>query len=159
MANSIASVLLFQLIPFVLAADFPLTAISHYSELSPCAVSHLSVVLDGYAYNGCSSANTPISAYGSCLCAQRLSTVQKSISFDFKIDAECSSTGVQPFLTAFCGQWGVDIGAAEKAHPSTTTAVGGGLTRSSGTGECNYSSRPMLRRTDRYFTEQQRPAA
>ncbi|KAL8865821.1 MAG: hypothetical protein Q9174_006673, partial [Haloplaca sp. 1 TL-2023] len=42
----------------------------------------------------------------------------------FEYDEECSSTGVQPYLTAFCGQWGVDIGAAERARPSSTTTVG-----------------------------------
>ncbi|KAI4098040.1 MAG: hypothetical protein LQ339_006608 [Xanthoria mediterranea] len=105
--------------------SFPLTAISHYSELSPCGVSHVSRVLDETLYQGCTSA-TPISAYGSCLCAQRLRSVQKYISINFEYDYECSSTGVQPYLTAFCAQWGVDIAAAEKSKPSSTTTVSGG---------------------------------
>lgn len=119
-------------LPFVFSASFPLTAVSHYSELAPCAISHLSVDLNSYIYDGCSSANTPISAYGSCLCAQRLSTIQRSISIDFEFDPECSSTAVQPFVTAFCDRWGVDIGAAERSRPSTTTTLG--RSRITGTG-------------------------
>ncbi|KAL9046183.1 MAG: hypothetical protein Q9214_000919 [Letrouitia sp. 1 TL-2023] len=111
-------------LPFVFSASFPLTVISHYSELAPCAASHLSVDFNTYFYDGCSSANTPISAYGSCLCAQRLSSIQQSISIDFEFDPECSSTAVQPFVTAFCDKWGVDIGAVERSHPSTTTTLG-----------------------------------
>ena len=118
--------LLLSFLPAILCTvSFPLTAISHYSELSPCAVSHLSGVLDRSFYGGCTSA-TPISAYGSCMCAQRLRSIQYSISLEFRYDDECSSTAVQPYLTAFCGQWGVDIAAAEKAKPSTTTTLGGG---------------------------------
>ncbi|KAL8864009.1 MAG: hypothetical protein Q9198_010160, partial [Flavoplaca austrocitrina] len=105
--------------------SFPLTAIPHYSELSPCAVSHLSQDFNIWWYDGCTSA-TPISAYGSCLCAQRLRTLQNAISRDFEADDECSSTGVQAYLTAFCAQWGVDIGAAEKAKASSTTTVADG---------------------------------
>ncbi|KAL8755874.1 MAG: hypothetical protein Q9199_003331 [Rusavskia elegans] len=119
---------LLSFLPLTLSnVSFPITAISHYSELSPCAVSHVSEILDESYYDGCSSA-TPISAYGSCLCAQRLRSVQSAISVAFVIyDDECSSTGIQPYLTAFCGQWGVDIGAAEKSRPSsTTTLLGGG---------------------------------
>ncbi|KAI4230500.1 MAG: hypothetical protein LQ349_006245 [Xanthoria aureola] len=113
-------------LPLVRAdVSFPLTAISHYSELSPCGVSHVSRVLDETLYQGCTSA-TPISAYGSCLCAQRLRSVQKYISINFRYDDECSSTGVQPYLTAFCAQWGVDIAAAERSKPSSTTTVSGG---------------------------------
>ncbi|KAL8917664.1 MAG: hypothetical protein Q9172_005745 [Xanthocarpia lactea] len=59
------------------------------------------------------------------MCAQRLRSVQYRISNSFEYDDECSSTAVQPYLTAFCGQWGVDIAAAEKAKPSTTTTLGG----------------------------------
>ncbi|KAI4219282.1 MAG: hypothetical protein L6R36_008433 [Xanthoria steineri] len=105
--------------------SFPLTAISHYSELSPCGVSHVSRVLDETLYRGCTSA-TPISAYGSCLCAQRLRSVQSYISIAFQYDDECSSTSVQPYLTAFCAQWGVEIAAAEKSKPSSTTTLSGG---------------------------------
>lgn len=119
-------------LPSVFSASFPLTAVSHYSELAPCAASHLSRDFNTYIYDGCSSANTPVSAYGSCLCAQRLSTVQRSISIDFEFDPECSSTAVQPFVTAFCDKWGVDIGAAERSHPSTTTTLG--RSRPTGTG-------------------------
>lgn len=86
-------------------ASFPLTAISYYSGLAPCAASHVSGILDSTLYNGCSS-NTPISAYGSCICAQRFTSIQGEISIAFKYDAECSTTTVQPYLTAFCGQGG-----------------------------------------------------
>lgn len=131
---------LLSFLPLTLSnVSFPITAISHYSELSPCAVSHVSEILDESYYDGCSSA-TPISAYGSCLCAQRLRSVQSAISVAFVIyDDECSSTGLQPYLTAFCGQWGVDIGAAEKSRPSSTTTLlgaGGGAE----TGQGVYSS-------------------
>ena len=116
--KELATTLLF-FVPNVLSASFPLTAVSHYSSLAPCAQSHLTQELDSYIYNGCSSA-TPISAYGSCICAQRLESIQFEISLDFEYDPECSSTSVQPFLTAFCNRWGVDIAAAGAA--ATTTA-------------------------------------
>ena len=106
-------------VPNVLSASFPLTAISYYSSLAPCAQSHLTQELDSWIYDGCSSA-TPISAYGSCICAQRLGSIQEEISIDFKFDPECSYTSVQPFLTAFCNRWGVNIGDA--GAPATTTA-------------------------------------
>lgn len=110
------------------SASFPLTAISHYTELAPCAVSHLEQDLNTWPYDGCTSANTPISAYGSCICAQRLHSIQAEISLDFGADPECSTTSVQPYLTAFCEKWGVDIGAVDRASASTTTtlAAGGG---------------------------------
>lgn len=122
--------------------SFPLTAISHYSELSPCGVSHVSRVLDETLYRGCTSA-TPISAYGSCLCAQRLRSVQSYISIAFQYDDECSSTGVQPYLTAFCAQWGVDVAAAEKSKPSSTTTVSGGGD-SAETGKGTYIDLPLV---------------
>ena len=108
-------------VPNVLSASFPLTAVSYYSSLAPCAQSHLTEELDGWVYDGCSSA-TPISAYGSCICAQRLESIQEEISIDFEFDTECSTTAVQPFLTAFCKRWGVDIGAAGAAASASTTA-------------------------------------
>lgn len=110
------------------SASFPLTNISHYTELAPCAVSHIEKDLNGWPYDGCSSANTPISAYGSCICAQRLHSIQFELSLDFGADAECSTTSVQPYLTAFCDKWGVDIGTVDRASASTTTtlAAGGG---------------------------------
>lgn len=130
-------------LPLVRAdVSFPLTAISHYSELSPCGVSHVSRVLDETLYQGCTSA-TPISAYGSCLCAQRLRSVQKYISINFRYDDECSSTGVQPYLTAFCAQWGVDIAAAERSKPSSTTTVSGGGD-SAETGKGTYIDPPLV---------------
>lgn len=136
MASKIEPLLLLLFLPTIFSASFPLTAISHYSELAPCAASHVSVILDESIFDGCSS-NTPISVYGSCLCAQRLSWVQSDISVDFGVyDPECSLTAVQPYLTAFCGQWGVDIGAAEKAKPSTTTTLGGSLAGPTGGGMC-----------------------
>ena len=106
-------------VPKVLSASFPLTAVSYYNALAPCAQSHITQELDSDVYDGCSSA-TPISAYGSCICAQRLESIQFEISLDFEFDPECSSTSVQRFLTAFCNRWGVDIGAAGAA--ATTTA-------------------------------------
>lgn len=112
------------LVPTVLSASFPLTAISHYSSLAPCAVSHLDQELNNWPYDGCSSA-TPISAYGSCICAQRLHSIQFEISLDFGADTECSTTAVQPFLTAFCDKWGVDIAAADNIQASTTTTLAG----------------------------------
>ena len=115
------TILLF--IPNVLCASFPLTAISYYSALAPCAASHLSEDLDSFAYDGCTSA-TPISAYGSCLCAQRLHSIQAWISRDFGADTECSTTSVQPFLTAFCNKWGVNIGAVDAGGAGITTAAG-----------------------------------
>ncbi|KAL8796958.1 MAG: hypothetical protein Q9195_000729 [Heterodermia aff. obscurata] len=115
-------VVLIFFVPNVLSASFPLTAVSYYSSLAPCAQSHLTEELDSWIYDGCSSA-TPISAYGSCICAQRLGSIQKEISIDFEFDPECSSTSVQPFLTAFCNRWGVDIGA-DGAAVTTTTAAG-----------------------------------
>ncbi len=125
--------LLLSFLPAILCTvSFPLTAISHYSELAPCAVSHLSGILDRSAFIGCSSA-TPIPAYGSCMCAQRLRSIQNSISREFRFDDECSTTAVQPYLTAFCGQWGVDIAAVEKARPSTTTTLGGSRPTGQGT--------------------------
>lgn len=122
--------------------SFPLTAISHYSELSPCGVSHVSRVLDETLYRGCTSA-TPISAYGSCLCAQRLRSVQSYISIAFQYDDECSSTSVQPYLTAFCAQWGVEIAAAEKSKPSSTTTLSGGG-NSAETGKGTYMYPPLV---------------
>ena len=95
---------LLPFLPLTLSTvSFPLTAIPHYSELSPCAVSHLSQNWNDPWYKGCSS-ETPISAYGSCLCVLRLSTLQNQISRDFQNDDDCSSNGVQAYLTAFCGQ-------------------------------------------------------
>lgn len=133
--------------------SFPLTAISHYSELSPCGVSHVSRVLDETLYQGCTSA-TPISAYGSCLCAQRLRSVQKYISINFEYDYECSSTGVQPYLTAFCAQWGVDIAAAEKSKPSSTTTVsGGGDAAETGKGTYIYPPSVSIRASPRNSQE------
>ena len=117
------SVTILLSIPNVLCASFPLTAVSYYSALAPCAVTHLSVELDSYAYDGCGSA-TPISAYGSCLCAQRLHSIQFEISLDFGADTECSTTSVQPFLTAFCNKWGVNIGAVDAGGAGITTAAG-----------------------------------
>lgn len=121
-----AALLLF--ITRVLSADFPLTAIPYYSNLSPCAVSHVDVGLNSQIYGGCSSA-TPVSAYGSCLCAQRISSVNFHISNYFEFDPECSSTSVQSYLTAFCNRWGVDLAAA--GAPASTTA-GVGVTTSRG---------------------------
>lgn len=119
-------ILFLIVLPIALAGvSFPLTAISHYSELSPCAVSHISQNWNDPWYKGCNS-ETPISAYGSCLCVLRLRTLQNQISRDFQNDDECSSNGVQAYLTAFCGHWGVDIRAAEKAEASSTTTVGDG---------------------------------
>lgn len=127
-------------LPLVLSyASFPLTAIPHYSELSPCAASYMGDVLGSSIYRGCTSA-TPISAYGSCLCAQRLSSINYGISFEFRFDAECSSTSVQSFVTAFCDRWGVDLAAKAGTGPvtdtgtGTTTAVGGNPTGSTDQG-------------------------
>ena len=125
---------LLPFLPLTLSTvSFPLTAIPHYSELSPCAVSHLSQNWNDPWYKGCSS-ETPISAYGSCLCVLRLSTLQNQISRDFQNDDDCSSNGVQAYLTAFCGQWGVDIRAAEKVEASRTTTVGNGGAAETGQG-------------------------
>ena len=118
--KGLATLLFF--VPNVLSASFPLTAVSHYSSLAPCAQSHLTQELDSWPYDGCSSA-TPISAYGSCICAQRLESIQFEISLEFEYDPECSSTAVQPFLTAFCNRWGVDIGAAGAAVTTTAGVV------------------------------------
>ena len=113
--------LLFSL-PTVLSVSFPLTAVTEYSSLAPCAQSHVSVELSMWRYDGCSQA--PISAYGSCICAQRLSSLQREISIAFEFDTECSTTGVQPFVTAFCTYYGVNLAEKEKgAAPTTATAT------------------------------------
>ena len=134
MMLELSLLVLILLAPSVLPASFPLTAISGYTFLAPCAASHLSFGLDTWFYDGCSSA-TPISAYGSCICAQRLSSIQRELSIDFGADTECSTSGVQPFLTAFCDKWGVDIGAVAAGGGGTGTATaanevatGGGAT-------------------------------
>ncbi|KAL8951985.1 MAG: hypothetical protein Q9222_002077 [Ikaeria aurantiellina] len=59
----------------------------------------------------------------------RMSSIQFEISLDFEFDPECSTTGVQPYVTAFCNRWGVDLAAAEKG-PTATTKAG---TQSTGT--------------------------
>lgn len=116
--------LLFSL-PTVLSVSFPLTAITKYSSLAQCAQSHVSVQLSMWSYAGCSLA--PISAYGSCICAERLSSLQREISIAFRFDPECSSTSVQPFVTAFCDYYGVNIAEKEQgAAPTTATATAGG---------------------------------
>ena len=129
-------------------ASFPLTAIAHYSELSPCAASYMGDVFDSQIYRGCTSA-TPISAYGSCICAQRLSSINWRIDFSFEYDAECSSTSVQSFLTAFCDRWGVDLAAKAGTGPTTdtgtgtTTAAGGSPTGSTSQGMCIHLQNPV----------------
>ena len=125
MSSKLELVAIFLFTSSVFSVTFPLTAISHYSELAPCAASHLTEELISGYYNGCSSAQLGLSSYGSCICAQRLSSIQMMISIQFAIDTECSSTSVQPFLSAFCDRWGVDIGADGGGASATTTAAGG----------------------------------
>lgn len=132
MSSKLELVALFLFASGVFSATFPLTAISHYSELAPCAASHLTNELISLNYDGCSAAQLGLSSYGSCICAQRLGSMQRMISIDFEFDPECSSTSVQPFLTAFCNRWGVDIGAVGGGASATTTAAAKGTPTSGG---------------------------
>jgi len=110
--------------------SFPITAPAAYTDLSPCAATTISEYLNSWPYDGCGSA-TPISAYGSCLCAQRINSVQFEINLDLTADPECSETGVSEFLTQFCSMWHVTLGAdiasatAPSAEASTTPAEPG----------------------------------
>ena len=130
MASTIELLLLLFSFPTVFSVSFPLTAITEYSSLAQCAQSHVSVELSMWSYAGCSLA--PISAYGSCICAERLSSLQREISIAFEFDTECSSTSVQPFVTAFCDYYGVDLAEKEKGAAHATATAGGSQTGPTG---------------------------
>ena len=85
-----------------------------------------------WRYDGCSQA--PISAYGSCICAQRMSSLQRQISIAFEFDLECSTTGVQPFVTAFCDYYGVNLAEKEKGAARTTATTGASQPGATGLG-------------------------
>ncbi|KAL8714639.1 MAG: hypothetical protein Q9220_001588 [cf. Caloplaca sp. 1 TL-2023] len=145
MVSTILLLLWTYLVSLAQSANFPLTAVTEYTSLAPCAASHLTQELNGWIYEGCSS-NTPISAYGSCICAQRMSSIQREVSIDFEFDPECSTTGVQPYLTAFCNRWGVDLAAAEKG-PATTTKAGTPSTGTATPGSTGAAGQPAATST------------